>query len=346
MSLKLLRIDVVSIFDLRFDGADRIPWQLVSADDPHSRLASRLTESFSWVFYGDDIDGFRLYDLTSAVPGCAGAALRVNPQSRVGAFMIWRAHDGNADPHKLKSSAWDESGYDSAILDTVFRNLRVDRIYPFLAIQLDTDPDQLDAAVQARAEELGRLLTGGLEGERPATLKQYIEADLSRRSYEKLFLRWTEALAVYSRLDKDLYERCMFRAAQLFEHCILAQVSLVSIIEHMDRFSRRLMVVTPSNWFRSRELFTALATTETTFIIYPRTQSVEANRLLAAAQDQFGLAAFLSSAKSKGAEVREQFEWAKTQTLALIAVLTYLLDKIIGWDHVKHWVAALFLHHG
>lgn len=344
MTLHLRRIDVVSLFDLRFRRADRIPWPSISADNPESRIAARLSESFGWNFYGDNIEGFQLFDLSRAVPRATGAALRINSQSRIGTFLIWRSYDGQSDPHTLKAQAWEESDADSALLEPVFRDLRIDRIYPFLALQIDTDEEELDSVADANAEELGRLLTGDLEGERASTLKHYIDADLSRRAYEKLFLRWTEALAVYSRQDDEFYENCMFRAVQIFEHCILAQVSLVSIMERMERFSRGLMVVTPWNWFGSRALFAALASAETTFIIYPRTQSVEANRLLGEAQTQFGLAAFLASAKSKAAEVQEQFQWAKTQTLALIAVGTYVLDKIVGWDNVKCWVAALFHH--
>ena len=346
MELDLLRTDVVSIFDLRFEHSDSIPWPQITSDVHPSRIASRLSESFGWNFYGDDIKGFQLFDLSSAVPGTTGAALRINRQSRVGTFLIWRTFDGRSDPQQLKSDAWEQSGENTSVLDSVLHGLQIDRIFPFLSIQVDTDPDDLDAVAADHAVELGRLLTGDLEGERPATLKQYIEADLSRRAYEKLFLRWTEALAVYARLDDpEFYENCMFRAVQIFEHCILAQVSLISLMERMEHFSRHLFLVGLFKWLRARELFAALSATETTFVVYPRTQSVEAVRLLAAAQAQFGLPAFLASAKSKGSELRDQFEWAKTQTLALIAVLTYLFDKIIGWDHVKLWLFGLFSHH-
>ena len=81
---------------------------------------------------------------------------------------------------------------------------------------------------------------------------------------------------------------------------------------------------------------------ESVFFVYPRTQSVEATQLLAAAHKQFGLGDFLTSAKTKGTEARSQFEWAKTQTLGMIALVTYLLDKIIGWEKMKSWLWTLF----
>lgn len=342
--MDLLRSDLISLFDLRFERVGRIPWPRV--EDSGSPAASRLQESFGWIFYGEQIEGFELYDLSGAVPDLAGAALRINRRSRVGTFLTWRTYRGPSDPRALKSEVWTQSGDALAPIDAYFSNLHNDRIYPFVAIQADTDPEELDAFASAHAVELGRILTGDLEGERPATLKQYVDSDLSKRAYEKLFLRWTEALALYARLhSEEFYEECMFRAVQIFEHCILGQVSLVSVLERLDHFSRRLLLVTPRKWFRARDLFTALAEAETTFVVYPKTQSVEADRLLTAAHNQFGLPSFLSSAKAKGVEVREQFEWAKTQSLALIAVLTYLLDKIVGWDNIKHWFAALVHHH-
>jgi hypothetical protein len=339
--MDLLRIDLVSIYDLRFERADRIPWPLLKDSD--SRIASRLKESFGWIFYDEQLQGFELFDLSLVVPDSIGAALRINRQSGVGSLLTWRTRDGHADPLALKMTQWQQGEQSLSSIERLFRGLRGDRIYPFVSVQANTETKDLDAFTTSHAVELGRILTSDLEGERPSTLKQYIESDLSLRAYEKLFLRWTEALAVYARLDsEEFYENCMFRAVQIFEHCILGEVSLVSALERMDRFSRRLALVTPSKWFRARELFISLADAESVFIVYPRTQSVEAKRLLVAAHDQFGLSNFLTSAKAKGAELRDQFEWAKTQTLGLIAVSTYLVDKIIGWDKMKSWLWAVF----
>jgi hypothetical protein len=341
--MDLLRIDVVSIYDLRYEGVGRIPWPLLKHSD--SLIASRLKESFSWIFYGEQLQGFDSYDLSGAVPNSVGAAVRINRQSRVGSFLIWRMHDGQADPLAFKAAACGQSDQDLSSIEPLLRGLRGDRVYPFVSVQANTKVEDLDDFAASSAVELGRLLTSDLEGERPSTLKKYIEVDLSLRAYEKLFLRWTEALAVYARLDSvGFFETSMFRAVQIFEHCVLGQVSLVSALERMDRFSRRLALVTPRKWLRARALFISLADAEFVFAVYPRTQSVEANRLLAAAHSQFGLSNFLTSAKARGAELRDQFEWAKAQTLGLIVVATYLLDKIIGWDKIKLWLWTILQH--
>jgi hypothetical protein len=339
--MDLIRTDLVAIYDLRFDRVGQIPWPLLK--NSGSRIASRLKESFGWMFYGEELRSFDSFDLSQVVPDCVGAALRVNRQAGVGSLLVWRlSYDGKTDPLALKLAPWKDGEQSLLTVEPLLKGLRGDRIFPFLSIQANTAADNLDDFAKSHAVELGRLLTSDLEGERPSTLERYVESDLSRRAYEKLFLRWTEALAVYARLDSDeFYENCMFRAVQIFEHCILGQVSLISALERMDRFSRRLLLVTPRKWFRARALFASLADAEYDFVVYPQTSSVEANRLLAAAQNQFGLSNFLTSAKAKGIELRDQFEWAKTQTLGLIAVVTYLLDKIIGWDRLKDLVWTL-----
>jgi hypothetical protein len=341
--MDLLRVDLVSVCDLRFERARKLPWPLLRDSD--SPIASRLNESFGWNFYGEQLQGFESFDLTQVVPNSIGAALRINRQSGVGSLLVWHTGDGQTDPLIFKKNPWEEGNQDLPFLEQLFSGLRGDRVYPFMSIQADTDAEGLDDFATAHAVELGRLLTTDLEGERISTLEKYIESDLSLRAYEKLFLRWTDALAVYARLESSEYENCMFRAVQIFEHCILGEVSLVSSVERMDRFSRRLALVTPRKWLRARELFVSLADTEFIFFVYPRTQSVEANRLLTAAHNQFGLGNFLSSAKARGAEVRSQFEWAKTQILGLIAVVTYLLDKVIGWEKIKLWLWSLFPYH-
>ena len=219
----------------------------------------------------------------------------------------------------------------------------MERFYPFAAIEADTD--NIDAIAVTNAEEIGRILTGDLECERAATLRRYIETDLSLRSYEKLLVRWTEALALYSRMESEKkYEECMFRAVQVFEHCFLARVSLLAIAEQMEQYLRHLTVVTPGKWFKSCDLLTTFSNVEETFVMYPHVQSVEADRLISGAHARFGLDKVPAGAKTRQSELREQLEWAKAQTLGLLAFVTYLLDKIVVWDNLRHVVVSGFGH--
>jgi hypothetical protein len=341
--VKPIRTDIVAVLDLRFAGVRQLP-QLSSrsskAQNP-SPILARLDESFSWLFYGEQLRDFELFEISSAIPQTTGAVLRINRLLGIGTYILWRTYYGDSDPHALKSAAWERTEEDLGSVYPFFEELRVERFYPFVAIQADTD--DIDGFAIANAEEIGRILTGDLEGERPATLCKYIETDLSLRSYEKLMIRWTEALVLYSRMESEKkYEECMFRAVQVFEHCILARVSLLALREQMEQFLRHFSVMTPSKWFKSRELLASFSNIEESFVMYPRVQSVEADRLIAAAHAQFGLDKVLAGTKAKQSELREQMEWAKTQTLGLMAFITYLLDKIIGWEQIRFLVVSGF----
>ncbi len=339
--MQLIRTDIISLLDLRFAGFRQpLGPSSRSAKAVHrSLILTRLEESFSWLFYGEQLRDFELLDVPIAIPHSKGAALRINRHLGIGTYILWRTYDGDSDPHALKAAAWAKTEEDLGSLQPFFEELHVERFYPFVSMEVGSD--NIDAFAAANAEEIGRILTGDLEGERSATLRRYVETDLSLRSYEKLLVRWTEALALYSRMESEQkYEECMFRAVQVFEHCILARVSLLALASQMERFLRRLAVVTPAKWFKSRDLLATFSDVEETFVMYPHVQSVEADRLISGAHAQFGLDKVLASANAKQSELREQLEWAKTQTLGLLAFVTYLLDKIIGWENVRHFVES------
>jgi hypothetical protein len=256
--------------------------------------------------------------------------------------MIWRIERNVSDPHEFKSRTWNESNNDLAVLSRLCGEPRIERYYPFLAIQADTS--DLQKFTSLNAEELGRLLTGDLEGERSATLRNYVDDDLSLRSYEKLFLRWTDALAVYSQIGEEKYENCIFRAQQVFEHCVLARVSLLALAARADRLSRHLTVLTVGKWFESRKLLASFSSTEEAFVMYPRVQSVEADRMISAAHKKFGIERVASAAEARKNELQDQLQWAKAQTLGLLALLSYLFEKVGGWEFVKGFVGNAMRH--
>ena len=332
----LARADLISIFDLEFPKGTQLPPLAIdkSRRENSSPIIQRLQASCEWLFYDDQLFDFDLIDLSKKVPKARGAVLRVNRKSRVGTFMIWRIERNISDPDDFKSRTWDQSNDDLDVLSKLCDEPRIERYYPFLAIQAETS--DLQKFTSLHAEELGRLLTGDLEGERSAVLCSYVEEDLSLRSYEKLFLRWTDALAVYSQqIEEEKYENCVFRALQVFEHCILARVSLLTLSARADHLARRLWILTPGKWFESRRLFASFSSTEEAFVMYPRVQSVEADRMISAAHKKFGIERVASAAEARKTELQEQLQWAKAQTLGLLALLSYLFDKIGGWDYLK-----------
>ena len=66
--------------DLRFAEVRKLP-QLSSRSSQTqnaSLILARLTESFSWLFYGEQLRDFELLDISSTVPEATGAALQIN----------------------------------------------------------------------------------------------------------------------------------------------------------------------------------------------------------------------------------------------------------------------------
>ena len=66
--------------DLRFAEVRKLPQLSSSSSQTQyaSLILTRLTESFSWLFYGEQLRGFEQLDISSTVPEATGAAMRVN----------------------------------------------------------------------------------------------------------------------------------------------------------------------------------------------------------------------------------------------------------------------------
>jgi len=350
--MDLIRVDVLSIFDLSVstDGdAAAVSSRLSAKHSPDSRMGRLLDDTYDWIFYEDQHEGFELYDISQTKRSLetVGIVVRFNRESRIGTCTIWRQYDGHADPLERKRRSWDDAQDDVGVLERLFPEARIERQYPFVALEL-ASPD-LTGACRANAEYLGKIFTGDYEGERAEVLRGYVDHDLSRRSYEVMLIRWTAALAIYSRQDnQEFYEKCFLRAMQVFEHCILARASLRSIEEQaralMQRLTQQFFILTPRTWTEEHRIETWFAVSEQSFASSPKVQSVEADRLVSSAILEFGIPKAVAAAKSQVESIRGQIQWAKAQTVAVIGVATYVFDKVIGWDHIQHLVVLGFRH--
>jgi hypothetical protein len=145
----------------------------------------------------------------------------VSPEHGAGVFSVWQTITGGTDPLELKRRTWD-SGDPYGELDSLDLSIvENDREYPFIAIRARTG--DLDAFCKDNATDLGRVFTGNYEDEELRYLDQYVNAEnnVSRGRYERLYVRWTDALAVYSdSVDESEYEKTLFRAVQLFENAL------------------------------------------------------------------------------------------------------------------------------
>jgi hypothetical protein len=347
--MDLLRTDVLSIFDLAVNTdkeADAVSARLSLQNRPTSPMAQLLDDSYDWVFYEGQHEGFTLYDIshTKRSTETVGIVVRFNQEIRIGTCIVWRKYDGHSDPLERKQRSWEDAQADVAALEQLCPEVRIERQYPFVAMELTSE--DLTGVCRANSEYLGRIFTGDHEGERADVLRSYLDRDLSRRSYEVLLIRWTEALAIYRRMDnQEFYEKCFLRAAQIFEHCVLGRATMRSIEEEArsltQRLARRLFILTPAIWMAEHRIETWFSESEQSFATSPKVQSVEADRLVSSADNEFGIQKAVLAAKAQVENVRGQVQWAKAQTLAFIGVATYVIDKIVGWDHIRNAVLRL-----
>jgi hypothetical protein len=143
-----------------------------------------------------------------------------------------------SDPWMAKTSRWASWEY----WQEVFREFDLlnaakvssERIYVFLAVRVDA-PD-LSAYCHDQAPSLASWFTGGYEHESLERKHSLVGShnNISHRNYERLFMRWTDALALYNLdtaakvarndirpgealpSDLDDYRLAHCRAAQLF----------------------------------------------------------------------------------------------------------------------------------
>lgn len=337
-----LRTDMISIFDIDF-RSDRIgPASLDALGKEAGRpeIDALYDESFAWVYYGESLPGCRRFNYPppEGVTGARCASLLMNPAHGAAVYSVWQTFRGGEDPLRWKQEAWDMEARFTAWLRRFDLEIKeIERQYPFVAVRVDQD--DVVAYCSEHALELGRLFTGNFERDDDSYLLGLIECNISRRNYERLFMRWTDVLAVYDgRVGDEDQEKTMLRAVQIYETCILARRILRNLSDEADRLSSRLSrSLVPIPWEVDRVTRQFLRV-ESQLIVAPPVQSVEAERLLRAAYGSFGIGAIVEGARNSINFLDRRFQWSKTQFLVAIGVLAYLLDKLKVFDSVARWL--------
>src|SRR5262249_2109991 len=190
----------------------------------------------------------------------------VNPRNAVGVYSVWNSFSDVKDVFDLKGRAGKLASDEYQDLVRLGLNLvdgEQERQYPFVAIQAHAS--DFERFCSDNAEALGKLFTGDYESEDPNRLKGYISDNLSRRKYERLLIRWTDALAVYSdETDKKQYENSLFRAVQIFELCVLVRTLFRKISQKADNLQQKVSMFVPRPW-AVKEIMNSLAAAEETF---------------------------------------------------------------------------------
>lgn len=348
---ELQRVDLISLFDIDFKRARLTTSDLRRIEkvaERDSQLLKNFSHSYSWVFQWDNSDenalpGMVRYGLTVFAKGCGlkDACLLVSPQLGVGVLCMQHNTEGihnipGAIEFKRENyKAWQVAHRFFQVLETIGLAFHeTERSYPIVGIQVkDTTLDQL---LRARDEQLqvAKLFTGDYEHERDDSLMAYIESnDLSRRSFERLYIRWTDMLAIYDDRVGGDYDAAFFRCVLIYETCVLMRRMLRSAIERMDQLYLTMGVVPRP--FAVERLTSSLARLRGEFIMLPPAQSVEAQRLLASAYEKFGIYQLSEATAERSKMLESRYQWAKALTLAALAVLTYLLDKFEFFSLIK-----------
>jgi hypothetical protein len=334
---------LISMHDVRFCGGRIAPEDMEllrrtrrekdpTVDGEGFPLLRKLyDDSFEWIFNGKMWPGFERFCLPPPQnrPQAIGASLVISQEFGTGIYTVWEKWDQDENPLNVKKDALEQA---QDIEDNMGFRLNIEpgkRYYPFLALHVGR-ANVTDYCME-HALELGRLFTGGDEWEEDQKLQYYMTTNCSHRSYERLFLRWTDALAVYSdfgapEAGESIYPT-LCRAVLLFELCIVLEWRLKDLMQRADSMSTSWQVYNP--WAVNR-LLDSFASAERDFIVAPPIASVEAGVLMRQAYEKFGIPGMLEATRNSLMVLDKRFQWAKTQLLAALAVLAFILNLAVN----------------
>jgi hypothetical protein len=358
------RIDLISLFDYSFQhymvsdadlrrlgdapGEDLEQLEVKEKQKALEKLGALeelYARSSGWLFYGDlrrDLQRFCFLP-SEYLTNSKGSSMIVSPKYGAGVLSVWQTITDGTEPLMVKNRPIDAYKPEHEFIRLKLKGATGGRReYPFLAIRALTD--DLDTFCKDNALLLGQVLTSNQEYEEDKYLEEYVDAkhNISRRKYERLYIRWTDALAVYTnRLDECEYELALCRAVQLFENCILLRRLLDNADERMAEVSPTLALYRPRPW-AVQQILQSVRDFESQFVDSPPTQSLEADRLLTATYKEFGIDERFK-AVIRGCDLMvKRYEWAKTELYVLIAVVAYLLDKLGVYAPLADWLRLAF----
>jgi hypothetical protein len=340
------KIEIFSLMDVDLQSGRLGPKRLdkiAGLSDDDCPLLERYRNSFHWVFsWKGDIDnalnGTRRLGLTSIAKqhGFVDASFLIAEEFGVGVLCLQHTTDSvqNLDQalerkDSTNSECWDNA---PAILQKLgFNTCEFDRQYPIVGIELSVPSIKDFLNSEENKLKIARLFTGNYEFESNADLLKHIEnEDLSHRSYERLHLRWTDALAVYDEGVGDDFETAFMRCVLLYETCVLMRRILLTGIDKMDSLSSSMTFLPRP--FAFNQITESIAQVRAELINAPPVQSEEANRLLSGAYHRFGIRPLAEASIERAKLLESRFQWSKSQLLAGLAVLTYLLEKLHFFD--------------
>ena len=261
------------------------------------------------------------------------------PQRGVGVATVW-AFNPNwvSNPMDARNFVWKDPGrwgpvLEQAKLKNVEGKFVAERVYTLLVVRVD-EPD-LTSFCRDNADEVARWFTGGIEGESHERNLALVGPDnnISQRGYERLFMRWTDALALYDRnvVDND-YRNARCRAAQVFEHCVLARRMFRTDSENIAQLlsNRGFFISFPWKFMGANRALSAFSNAEYEMVISPPAGFVEAEELVDKAIESFDVQRFIGDTRKSYDLLDRRLQLTRGQWLAFIAFIAFLANAVIS----------------
>lgn len=310
------------------------------------RFNELMDAGSDWLFYdtkyANEHDRSQRTEImyTDAPPG--GIRLALQPELGLGVLTYWKPlSGGGSDPpvtnevDVINEKLW-AGEYQDHLVDMVeqwgLNYDRVGRILTLLSIQVDTD--DLDEFISVHAADIGRLFTGNQEDEPTEQLSAYArQGNLSGRRFERAFVRWTDALAVYDSTT-ELMDAATMRLVRLVESGILLRRLLREVAYEAEQTMRQIRAWTPpvlgEPIKRAERLRVTLSDAELNTSVAPPVHSVEGERLMTKTLEAFDVPRLLEDVRASIAELERRLEWHRLRWFAFIGVVAFVANLAVS----------------
>jgi hypothetical protein len=354
--MRALAVDVVSLYDFALPDATAVELPAPG----NAGAAQEWSDSFNWLFYGHTLPHVARCELAplqcdSAFKSIAGrwdgssksSSVLLSPRYRAGVFTAWlhfeakgsRSLDDVRTDIKNNRDLQLDSGVYDALEDLNIEFPESERHYRLVAVRTDATVENFASVLADARESAGRLFTGGREHETRAFLEGLVDdgENLSHRNYERFFLRWTDALALYvndvekspSYRDRD-YTLAVLRCAHLFQTCVMVRRILRNLDDDMTKLSEGMRIGV--RHFRppfseTAEALGVFSDAERDFKIAPPFRSVEGETMVKAGYKKFGIFELFDATRMSYTRLDDRRRWVTTQ---LSIAIPFLLTTLVG----------------
>src|SRR4051794_25939231 len=293
----------------------------------------------NWMFYGSGYSDERGRSApTDVVHTRTGRSdpvdtrVVVNPQYGLGVVTFWERCPDATDPLRVKQRLGeDQTELRDRLAALGLQWASSGRIFTFLAVQVPTD--DLDALVEAHAGDVGSWFTGNVEDESPEALQRYArDGNLSGRRFERFYLRWTDALALYDSTHADVVPAAT-RLIRVIEACIIMRRLLREVAFEATSITAQVtpwgLPLLSTGWRRLEHLRRIVAEAELATTVAPPIHSVEGQRLMDEALLRFDVQATSDHVRQSLAELERRLQWQRIRWIAIAGVLAFVVNLLL-----------------